>query len=259
MNDQDWLEDKNWFRRHWVISIFLGLFVLGLVGTIFDTGDSDITGNVVQEKYTKTTSNTEDSKVVEEKKSENAVYGINENIKVDYLTYKITKAETFVEMGTSMFNKETSGKFIKVYLEIMNNAKETKDIFSPRFMIKDNQDREYDRLSDDMMYISDSLEFGKQLQPGLTTSGAIVFELPKDSKDLKLVISGDWLSATEVKVALTEINDIGKDTTQQEETDEMIDDMMSQCNSPFSCSSSCSEYMDMGQKDCPSGQVCCME
>jgi len=38
-----------------------------------------------------------------------------------------------------------------------------------------------------------------------------------------------------------------------------MEDIMNQCDAPFSCSSSCSEYMDMGQKDCPSGQVCCME
>ncbi|MBU1644451.1 MAG: DUF4352 domain-containing protein [Nanoarchaeota archaeon] len=198
------------------------------------------------------------------------LYSMNEEIEVDYLTYEITKAETFIEMGTSMFNKETSGKFIKVYLDITNNAKETKQIFTPRFKIEDNQDRKYDRLSDDMMYIADYLEFGKQLQPGLTTSGAIVFELPKDSLDLNLIISGDWLSVKEVKIKLSSIKNIGKDTTQQDEQDEMWDEameeseqqmeeLMNKCNSPFKCSSSCPEYMDVGQKDCSSGQLCCMQ
>ena len=36
---------------------------------------------------------------------------MNQNIDVDYLQYKITKAESFPKMGTSMFDKETSGKF----------------------------------------------------------------------------------------------------------------------------------------------------
>jgi len=30
------IKNKNWFRRHWIISIFLGLFVIGLIGSIFE-------------------------------------------------------------------------------------------------------------------------------------------------------------------------------------------------------------------------------
>ena len=48
MNKKD---QKNWFVRHWVVSSFLGLFLLFIVG-IFSGGDSsqnnaDLTGNVI--------------------------------------------------------------------------------------------------------------------------------------------------------------------------------------------------------------------
>lgn len=151
-------------------------------------------------------------------------YSMNEDIKVDYLTYKITKVEEFTEMGTSMLNKETNGKFIKVYLDIMNNEKETRQIFTPRFKIEDHLERRYDRLNDDMLYVADNLDFGVQLQPGLSESGAIVFELPKDSDDLSLIITGDFVSMTEVIVGLSNINDIRKDTTLKEEQDDMVGD-----------------------------------
>jgi len=197
------------------------------------------------------------------------IYSMNQDINVDYLTYKVTKAQTFTKMGNSIFNKETTGKFVKVYLSITNNAKETKQIFTPRFKLIDNQDRKFDRISDDMFYIADYLEFGEQLQPSLTVYGAIVFEFPKDSDGLKLEISGDWLSATKVTITLSNIQNIGIDTTLKDEQDEMMDDLieeaeeqveeiMRQCNSPFKCSSDCAQYSDVGQKDCPSGQVCCM-
>jgi hypothetical protein len=127
-------------------------------------------------------------------------------------------------MGTSLFKKETNGKFIKVYLDITNNAKETKQIFSPRFQIIDNYERKYDRVADDMMYIADYLQLGVQLQPGLTKSGAIVFELPKDSDNLKLIISGDWISVSEVIISLDNINNIGKDTTLKDQQDKMMDE-----------------------------------
>jgi hypothetical protein len=44
-------EKQNWFRKHWIISIFLGLIVLGMIGSIFDSEDkSEITGNVINEQ-----------------------------------------------------------------------------------------------------------------------------------------------------------------------------------------------------------------
>jgi hypothetical protein len=211
-----------------------------------------------------------DSESCNEYRCKETIFSINQDIDVDYLKYKVTKVQTFTKMGTSMFKKETAGKFIKVYLSITNNAKETKQILTPRFKLIDSQDRKFDRLSDDSLYIADVLEFGKQLQPGLAVSGAIVFEMPKDSENIKLLISGDWLSLTEVMIELSDIQDIGTDTTQKDEQDEMMDELMSdaesqveelmnQCNSPFVCTSSCQEFMDVGQKDCSSGQVCCMQ
>jgi len=193
-------------------------------------------------------------------KVEDKIYSMNQDIKVDYLTYRVTRAETFIEMGSSMFKKKTNGKFVKVYLEILNNAQETKQIFTPRFTIEDNQGRMYDRLSDDMMYIADYLELGKSLQPGLKTSGAIVFEMPTDSTNLKLIIKGDWLSTSQVKIAISDIHDMIQDTTLEEKQDAMMEEITNKCSSPFKCASidACGEYGDIGRKNCPSGYVCCM-
>lgn len=198
------------------------------------------------------------------------VYPMNQEVNVDEISYKAAKAETFREMGATFLKKETDGKFVKIYLDIKNNGKETQQIFTSRFTLVDNQERKYDRLSDDILYISEPLQLGVQLQPGLSTSGAIVFELPKDSEDLILIIRGDWLSTSEIKIALSKIVDIGKDTTLQQEQEKTMGEVMEQaqketkellnkCNSPFVCTSSCPEYMDVGQKDCSSGQVCCLE
>lgn len=152
--------------------IIVGLIILTVTmdtestSTPMDNSQTDISSNQVN---TQTNTQNEDA-IKEPETPKETIYSMNQDIEVDYITYKITKAETFTEMGTSMFKKDTEGKFIKVYLKLTNNAQETKDIFSPRFKIEDSKGRKYDRLSDDMMYIVDYLEFGKQLQPGLTTS-----------------------------------------------------------------------------------------
>ena len=214
--------------------IFLGFMSLFLVSILLLTGCTTTPTDSTSTNTQTPTQNTQVDEIESQQKEQTqqtetpkeTIYSMNQDIEVDYITYKITKAETFTEMGTSMFNKETEGKFVKVYLRLTNNAQETKQIFTPRFKIEDSKGRKYDRISDDMMYIADYLEFGKQLQPGLGTSGAIVFELPKDSENLKLVISGDWVSTSEVKVELSSIQDIGKDTTQKDEQDEMMDEAM---------------------------------
>ena len=206
-----------------IIFLFLILGVILISGCATETPIQTTNSQPVQEQIQQ--QKTEERPPQKETQSAKTAK-IGENVEVDYLGYKVTKAETFTEMGTSVFGKETNGKFVKVYLGITNNAKETKQIFTPRFKLVDNQDRQFDRLSDDILYISDGLELGKQLQPSLTASGAIVFELPSDSEDLKLVIRGDWISTNEVVVELSSIKDIGKDTTQKDEQDKMMDETM---------------------------------
>lgn len=213
----------------YTLGIVALLFVVVLVSTILYGTNT----NVSENDKLGVNSNNEMSSTYEEEgtstkyeESSVKVYNMNENINVDYLTYRITKVETFNKMGVTAYSKETNGKYIKVYMDIINNAKETKNIFSPRFKIEDSQGRIYDQLSGDYLYIADYIEFGKQVQPGLMTSGAVVFELPKDSSELKLIISGDWASISEVKVGLTNIRDIGIDTTRQDEQDAMMDQIM---------------------------------
>jgi len=250
------------------------IFSILLMSVILISGCVDFPENTPtttnQQVAQPNTNTQQEVKTVPTPKPSEKIYALNENVNVDYLTYKVTKVQTFKEMGTSMFNKISEGKFIKVYVRITNNAKETKEIFSPRLRIQDSEGRIFERVSDDMMYIADYIEFGKQLQPSLATSGAVVFEMPEDSKDLILLISGDFTSTSVAKVNLSSIEDIKKDTTQQDKQDKMwdstmeeseqkVEEMMNKCNAPFKCTSSCQEYADVGKKDCPSGQVCCMQ
>ena len=50
MNNDDnfWEDDKSWFRRHWVISIFLLLVIIGTIGTNLGGENSTISGNSIR-------------------------------------------------------------------------------------------------------------------------------------------------------------------------------------------------------------------
>jgi len=153
---------------------------------------------------------------------------------------------------------------------ITNESNKSKNIFTPRFTLIDSKEREFDAYSISSMYIADGLSFAEQLQPGLAVEGAEVFELPKDAEGLKLEIKGDWLSLSKIIINIGKVTDIGKDTTLKDQQDEQMDELMekakqdteelmNQCNAPFKCTSSCPQYMAVGQKDCSSGKVCCMQ
>lgn len=253
-----------------LVLIFLSGFISGLTGIGNDESKLQNNNTSIETKNVQTNQIAKTTYVPKVKEiPKETTYSLNQNIKVDYLNYKITKVEEFTSMGTSFMEKTTTGKFIKVYLEITNLAKNTKQIFTPRFKIQDNEGRNFDRLSDDMFYISDPIQFGVQLQPGLMVKGAVVFEMPVNSQDLELVINGDWSSISEIKIKLDNIQNIGSDTTLQdkqnaqmnkltEDAKKQTEKLMNQCNAPFKCSSNCDDYMDVGQKDCQSGQICCM-
>ena len=149
---------------------------------------------------------------------------IGDEVQVDDLTYKVDKVETYTSIGDDLFGKETQGLFYKVYLTITNNAKESKNIFSPRFKIIDDEGYSYDSDTEAEIYIDDAIGFGEQLQPRLALSGAKIFELPTIAKNLKLEISGDWLSIERVVVELdsTKIIAKGKETSRQDKIDELF-------------------------------------
>lgn len=221
------------------------------------------TQSIAQSITGETTSNTdEDEPVI------NA--NLNEEINIGEFNYIFTKAETFTKMGALYTEATTTGKFIKVYFTITNNSNKPQYMSTSEIKLVDSKDRQFDEYSMSTMYISDGFTLLDKLQPGLPMSGALVFELPKDSVEIKAQIVQGWQEELRATINLGTIKNIGSDTTLQEEQDATWDDlmddsqqeweeMMNQCTSPFSCSSSCPEYMGVGQKDCPNNQVCCME
>jgi hypothetical protein len=108
----------------------------------------------------------------------------------DY-TYIVTKFEATRKIGEKYHNKEAQhgGKFLIIYYSIRNNSKKTATVISNDFEVIDDHGRSFSPYSGGSLYL-DSDFLLSQLQPGLTKSTAIVFEMPEDAfaGSLKLVI-----------------------------------------------------------------------
>lgn len=127
-------------------------------------------------------------------------YSMNQTIPIGSMEYKVTDAFTSEYIGTSYVGQEADGIFVIITLEIANNGKDTVHLFANDFKMTDDVSRTFD-TSSASIYLS---SFGyqpllfKDLNPGLTTEGSLVFDVPQDSKGLILKVSGTGIfSGTE--------------------------------------------------------------
>jgi hypothetical protein len=143
---------------------------------------------------------------------------------VNELSVTVEDAQSFDTMASSFDQKTTEGKFIKLYLDVENQGKETKRLSNYAFKLQDNQDRTFDSITASM-YTTDVLTWMESLQPGLSTEGAIVFEVPDSVENPQLLVQETGLETTTLmRLAIPEPDDIGIDTSKKEETEAQLPD-----------------------------------
>lgn len=107
------------------------------------------------------------------------------------IEYTVTAARLFEDLGDQYLNTEPDGYFLVVELRMTNQTDESFSISTNSFSVSDSQGRRFDPDSGAGMYIdtdprieSEGILF-KQLNPGLTTQGALVFDVsPNDTVSL---------------------------------------------------------------------------
>lgn len=116
--------------------------------------------------------------------------------------YTVENVRTTDRIGGE-FGAEADGEFVVVELSMENTADESFTVSSNRYQLVDGQDRAYDVDSESVFYLDDPVAF-EQLNPGVSTSGAIVFDVPTDQSVRRLQIrpAGAFSSARTHAVVL---------------------------------------------------------
>jgi len=227
-------KNKNWFARHWIISIFLGLIVLGMFGAIFGGDNSNTTGNIVDEQdeqeqegiaqcntdwscsswsecgasgiQTRICTDSNDCGTNSGKPSETQTctyqYRLGDRVVVDDIAYTIHSKTESNQAGESYdyigFMGETADGIFYIFdITVENVGKESKTFWGSNIKIYDNQGRTFDHDTTAEIYLDDSFSYD-QLQPGLPKRGKIVFDVPEGLEG-KLEISSDELFSDEKK------------------------------------------------------------
>jgi hypothetical protein len=99
--------------------------------------------------------------------------------------------------------EEPDGVFVIVEFEIKNDAQQSFRIDEEIYTLEDNQGRQYD--ADTPFGLDNSIGFGEQVDPGVTQSVTVAFDVPPNQTDRRLLIepAGTFSNADTHQVILT--------------------------------------------------------
>lgn len=192
---------RNWFARHIILSGILGLIVLIIVISASGSGgkksDEQTTSTETKTATSQSPTTTADKKTAASP-SPASLAKIGEAVTDGDLSFTVLGVKTANTLG-SYYSKTAQGMFYIVTVQVKNNAKDTKTIDSSQFQVTDNQGHTFDRSSDGQTALGFQQGhvdlFLQQVQPSLSVTGDIVFDVPKDATGLKLVVKSGLFSS----------------------------------------------------------------
>ncbi|HEY2422207.1 MAG TPA: DUF4352 domain-containing protein [Neobacillus sp.] len=185
-----------------IMIIFGVIIVLGVIGSLLDGGKEqkqDNSSKVVA--TTKTASEDKNQTPTEKKESEKPekkAFVVGDLVNTGKLGYKVLHVETTKEIKSDnqfIESAKTEGQFVIIDIEAFNNDKKARMVDSNMFKIKDDQGREFEPTNDStvMMVVEGAMDFFlKDINPGLSKKGKLVFELPQDAASYSLEVSSGF-------------------------------------------------------------------
>ena len=180
---------QNWFLRHKFLTAILVIIILMAVGGGNDSSKPTSSGTNSDVKQAEVTTN----------------FKMNEVAQNGDLTFTVTKVTETKSLGNSYTKKDAQGVFKVITVKVENKGKETKIIDSSMLKLKDAQDRTFERSVDGQT--ANGLSQGhvdlflQQVQPSLSVTGEIVFDIPADATGLVLLAKDSMFGkAIEIKL-----------------------------------------------------------
>lgn len=166
---------------------WLGIIIVGLIVISIAMGGDDEGATT-----TSSSSSSGSETKADEKKEEKKVYGVGQEVKVKNLTYKVNSVEESKLIEKQYLDPiKTDGKFIIVDVTVGNQDKEARFVDGEMFRLVDKDGTEFSTKSEADMYINDG-DLGfflQEINPKMSKTGKVAFEVPADATDLQLQVS----------------------------------------------------------------------
>lgn len=184
---------RPWYKKkRWIITI--GVVVLAIAGAAGSSSDSGDSGST----------SADSSKSADQDQKDDKAGAVGERLTNAGMTYEVTDASTASSIGDTEFGlgSKADGRFVIVELELTNKKNDTKTFSEAAAKIVTSDGKEYEASSDGLMAFGDEGLLLKEVQPDLTTSGKMAFDLPPSKvSGAKLVIE-DLYGRGEITVDL---------------------------------------------------------
>lgn len=180
-------DQRNFFMRHKIITIILGLIILGRIGSAGSGNEDQAT-----KTSTASTKETTQSKSVESKK-EDPIYKVGDAIKTDKFEITINSIEERAYVGDEYIKKSPSqgGTYIVVQYQYKNISDKPIGFSKPNISLTDKSGTKYNAdISASGTFATEvklDSKIVSDLNPGITVKDAEVFEISKD-----LYSKGGW-------------------------------------------------------------------
>lgn len=186
-------DQRNFFGKHKIITGILALIIIGGIGSAMGGGGNKNTATSAPVPAQKTASSTSQSKPTDQAKpAELSNEGVSSNVKI-----VVTSFQSADSVGDNQYDiAKAQGVFKIVKIALTNNQKDAITVDSNSFKLIDDQGREFSDSSEAQTALMSSSNsdqqnfFLKQINPGITISGEVIFDVPKDAKGFKLKASG---------------------------------------------------------------------
>ncbi len=107
--------------------------------------------------------------------------GLNEDLFLTGTTYKVTSVRTAKALGDGYTRVEANGTFLVLNVSLTNGKNKPATILSNALQVIGNNGSSYSTSDDAWLAVSDQLILLEEIQPGLTESGTLVYDLPSDA------------------------------------------------------------------------------
>lgn len=217
---------RGWFSRHPFLSAVLTVAAVLLVAIVASPGQDDSAttsaGNPNQPVVTGPTSTDPDdpaagaapdqpSEEPSDEPTEEATeepdlaFGIGDAASAGDFEFVVEGIETGREsIGNGFLNEEAQGQYLLVEISVTNTGNEEATFYGGDQVVVDTEGREHSADSGAWMYLDDEEGFFiTDINPGNSTAGTLVFDIPTDATPASILLSdGLWFSSNEVEVSL---------------------------------------------------------
>ncbi len=209
---------RSWFARHKILTAVLAVVLVGAIGSALGGGgDDDATqaapsptagaptdaGSPVDSQDTgepappaegdgaddpAETDETEAPETAPEPEEP----GIGEPVEVGDFTVTVNGLETGIpRVGSEMFGEEAQGQFVTVEVSVTNNGNSAEYFLDSGQNLLDEQGREHSSSSA-VIYLEQDNMFAKQINPGNTATGVLLFDIPADAVPTAMKLSSGF-------------------------------------------------------------------